>query len=239
MTVRWRDVIVLVPLARRFLITGTDARVGKTTVGCALAFALNARGVRVGVMKPVETGCQPGGDGVLEPADARALAYAAACSLPVELIAPFRYRSPLAPAAAAEADALPTPDFDRIAECFRKIESESDIVIVEGAGGIAAPITWNRDYADLAWLLDLEVVVVIGNSLGYLNLAALTLRYADRRGLKIAGYLLNDVESATPAIAGVSEESMARLTHARALGRIRFREPMAKTIVEKLLGRGS
>jgi dethiobiotin synthetase len=232
-------VIVLFPLARRFLITGTDTGVGKTTVGCALAFALNARGMRVGVMKPVETGCKPGVDGVPEPADARALAYAAACSMPLELIAPFRYRSPMAPAAAAEADAMPTPDFDRIAECFRKIESESDIVIVEGAGGIASPITWNRDYADLAWLLDLEVVVVIGNGVGYLNLAALTLRYADQRGLKIAGYLLNDVESAMPARAEVNEASMARLTHARPLGRIRFREPMAKTILDKLLRSGS
>ncbi len=226
-------------MARRFLITGTDTGVGKTTVGCALAFALKARGMRVGVMKPAETACQAGADGVLEPADARALAYAAACSMPLDLIAPFRYRSPLAPAAAAEADALPAPDFDRIGECFRAIEAESDIVIVEGAGGIAVPITWNRDYAGLAWLLDLEVVVVIANRLGCLNVAALTLKYADQRGLKIAGYLLNDVEPATSAAAETNEASIARLTHAPALGRIRFREPMAKTILEKLVASGS
>ena len=42
-------------MARGFLITGTGARVGKTTVGCALGFAMRARGIRVGVMKPVDT----------------------------------------------------------------------------------------------------------------------------------------------------------------------------------------
>jgi dethiobiotin synthetase len=226
-------------MARRILITATDTGVGKTTVGCALAFALKARGMRVGVMKPAEMGCESGADGVLEPADARALAYAAACSMPLDLIAPFRYRSPLAPAAAAAVDALPVPDFDRIAECFHAIEAESDVVIVEGAGGIAVPITWSRDYADLAWLLDLEVVVVIGNRLGCLNVAALTLKYADSRGLKIAGYLLNDVEPATSPAAETNEASMARLTHARSLGRVRFREPLSKLIVEKLLACGS
>jgi dethiobiotin synthetase len=226
-------------MARRLLITGTDTGVGKTTVGCALAFAFKARGMRVGVMKPAETGCEPCADGSLEPAEARALAYAAACSMPLDLIAPFRYRSPLAPAAAAEVDALPAPDFERIAQCFRAIEAESDIVIVEGAGGIAAPITWSRDYADLAWLLDLEVIVVIANRLGCLNLATLTLRYAENRGLKIAGYLLNDVEPATSPAADTNEASMARLTHERSLGRVRFREPLGKSIVDKLVANGS
>jgi|SRR5215469_9264476 len=225
-------------MARRLLITGTDAGVGKTTVGCALAFAFKARGLRVGVMKPAETGCEPGADGVLEPADARALALAAACSISLDLIAPFRYRSPLAPAAAAEIDALPAPDFDRIVECFRTIASESDLVIVEGVGGIAVPISWNRNFADLAALLGLEVLVVIGNRLGSLNLAALTLKYADTRGLKIAGYLLNDLDPATSLAADTNEASLARLTRAPALGRVRFREPLSKTIVEKLLGSG-
>ena len=52
------------------LITGTDTGVGKTVVGCGLAAALSARGKRVGVLKPAETGCpqRPGG---LYPQDAR------------------------------------------------------------------------------------------------------------------------------------------------------------------------
>ncbi|HVB81099.1 MAG TPA: dethiobiotin synthase [Candidatus Binataceae bacterium] len=221
-------------MGRRFLITGTDTGVGKTTVGCALACAFKARGVSVGVMKPVETGCAALPDGSLDPADARALARAAGCPLPLEIIAPYRYRSPLAPAAAAALDGIVPPDFAKISECFRTIQDASGVVIVEGAGGIAVPIEWQRDFTDLAWLLDLEVVVVIGNRLGCLNAAVLTLKYAGSQGLRIAGYILNDVEPAESPAAQTNETSLTHLTHAPCLGRVRYREPLEKSIVDKL-----
>ena len=66
-------------MARGFLITGTGARVGKTTVGCALGFAMRARGMRVGVMKPIDTP---------ESQDAQALALAVGSVMPMELICP-------------------------------------------------------------------------------------------------------------------------------------------------------
>jgi dethiobiotin synthetase len=222
-------------MGRRFLITGTDTRVGKTTVGCALAFAFRARGARVGVMKPAETGCNESPDGSLEPADARALVQASACAIALDIVAPFRYRSPLAPAAAAQLDGTPLPEYARISECFRLIVASSDTVIVEGSGGIAAPITWQRDAADLAWLLDLEVIIVVGNRFGCLNAALLTLTYAQSRGLKIAGYILNDVEPTESPAAQTNEASLARLTHERYLGRVRYREPLGKAIVDKLV----
>ena len=221
-------------MARRFLITGTDTGVGKTTVGCALACAFKARGVSVGVMKPAETGCAEMPDGSLDPADARALVLAAGCPLPLDIIAPYRYRSPLAPAAAAELDGIAPPDFAKIGECFRIIHDASDVVIVEGAGGIAVPIQWRRDFTDLALYLDLEVVVVIGNRLGCLNAAVLTLKYAGSRGLRIAGYILNDVEPAESPAAQTNEASLARLTHAPGLGRVRYREALGNPIVDKL-----
>jgi dethiobiotin synthetase len=221
-------------MPRRFLITGTDTGVGKTTVGCALAFAFKARGLAVGVMKPTETGCAELPDGSLDPADARALVLAAVCPLPLDLVAPYRYRSPLAPAAAADLEGSAPPDFAKISECFRTINDASGVMLVEGAGGIAAPITWQRDFTDLAWLLDLEVIVVIGNRFGCLNTSALTLKYAESRGLKVAGYILNDVEPAESPAAHTNEASLPRLTHLPYLGRVLYREPLAKTIVDKL-----
>ena len=89
-------------MRRGLFIAGTEPGSGKTLIGCALAFAAHSRGMRVGVMKPIETGCREV-DGVLEPADARGLSYAAASDLPMELICPYRYRSPLAPAVAVVA----------------------------------------------------------------------------------------------------------------------------------------
>ncbi len=82
-------------------------RVGKTLIGCALAFAAHARGMRVGVMKPIETGCREV-NGILESADARGLAYAAACDLPMELHQSLSLSiAAIAPPVAAETDRAP------------------------------------------------------------------------------------------------------------------------------------
>ncbi|HUY27250.1 MAG TPA: dethiobiotin synthase [Candidatus Binataceae bacterium] len=227
-------------MSLNFLITGTDTGVGKSTVGCALGFALRARGMRVGVMKPAETGCEERGEigaGVLDPADARALALAAGCGLPLDLICPYRYRSPLAPPAAAERDGLPPPDPARIARCFREIASGSEAVLVESVGGLAAPLAWGFDNADLAAMLGLPLIVVIANRLGCLNAAMLTFSYARAKRLEIAGWLLNDAEPADTPAALTNAASLARMTDVPRLGTMRHKEPLAKSIVEKLLAR--
>src|SRR5271170_4837335 len=132
-------------MKRRFLISGTDTGVGKTTVGCSLAFSFQVRGMRVGVMKPVETGCAER-EGKLIAADAEALHGGAFAAYSIDLVCPFRYRAPVAPAVAAELDGVAPPDIDRIIECFREIDGQSDVMIVEGAGGLLVPITWERNF---------------------------------------------------------------------------------------------
>ena len=111
-------------MSANFLITGTGSRVGKSTVGCALGFAFRARGFRVGVMKPAEVGCEDH-DGELEASDSRALALAAGCDLPLELLCPYRYRSAVSPPAAAELDSLPHPELGRITDCFDRIAPQA------------------------------------------------------------------------------------------------------------------
>lgn len=219
---------------RALMITGTDTGVGKTLVGCALAFAAKARQMRVGVMKPAETGCASIG-GELVPADARALICAASSDLPLSRACPYRYPSPLAPARAAEADRLDPPDPDRIERCFREIAAQSDLVIVEGAGGITVPLTWSFNYADLALGLGLEVVLVIGNRLGCLNATMLTVHYAKARGLNLRGYVLSDVEPDATAATETNADSLARLIDVPYLGRIRYKEPVSLAIIGPLL----
>src|SRR5215831_7448161 len=177
------------------LITGTGSRVGKSTVGCALGFAFRARGFRIGVMKPAEGGCEDH-NGVLEASDTRALALAAGCDLPLELLCPYRYRS---------------------------------------AGGLAEPITWQADFADLAAALDLEVTVVIANRPGALNSALLTLRYAASKGLRVAGWIFNDLEPAVRSGVPTTIRTLSRLTDTSCLGTMRFKEPLSIEVVEKLL----
>ena len=222
------------------LITGTEVGVGKTLIGCALAFAAHARGMRVGVMKPIETGCREVA-GLLEPADARGLAYAAACDLPIDLICPYRYRSPLAPPAAAEADDVAPPDLLEIAEVYRKISARSDFVIVEGIGGIATPIAWGaahsrvKDSTDLARTLDVDIVMVAKNSAGCLNASMLTIYHAQSRGLGIVGLILNDVDATASPAGDTNLESLRKMTEVPILGRVRFKQPVTREIIDTLL----
>lgn len=216
------------------LITGTDTGVGKTMVGCALAFALKVRGLRVGVMKPAETGCPETVDG-LRPDDAIALRASASSTHPLEMICPYRYRSPLAPAAAAEIDRLPPPDPGHIGRIFGDIAADSDIVLVEGAGGITVPLRWDYNYADLAGALGLEVILVIANRLGCLNSAILSLHYAKNRGLQVRGYILNDVDPVSSPAAQTNADSLRRLTAVPALGFVRYKEPLPFELVRRVL----
>jgi dethiobiotin synthetase len=192
-------------MARGFLITGTGARVGKTTVGCALGFAMRARGIRVGVMKPSDTA---------ESQDAQALALAVSSTLPIELICPYRHSSTLATAEV---------EFAHIAQCFDQIASQNDVVLVEAASTI--------DFADLAATLNLEVIAVVGNRPGCVDATTRTSRRCEDRCLKIAGYILCDCDP-TPE---VDEVSLRELVGRLYLGRMRHREPLAKVIVEKLI----
>jgi dethiobiotin synthetase len=188
--------------------------VGKTTVGCALGFALRARGMRVGVMKPIDS---------LESRDARALAIAVGSDMPMELICASRYRSTPAPADA--------PDLAYVSQCFDQIAAQNDVVLVESAS--ASMI----DFADLAAKLGLEVIVVVGNRPGCVDAAVLTLQRCESRGLKVAGYILCDCDSATSSATatGDIEASLKGAAKVPYLGRVRHREPLARTIVEKLV----
>src|SRR5436309_1284266 len=82
-------------------ITGTDTGVGKTVVAGAIADWFRRRHRRVGVWKPVATGCVRRREGLVSE-DAEFLAHCADAAFPLDMICPQRYAEPLAPAVAAE-----------------------------------------------------------------------------------------------------------------------------------------
>ena len=87
-------------MGRGLLITGTDTGVGKTTIACGLASVLRDSGYKIGVWKPVETGCQER-EGALFPQDAYDLKQASGSLEPLHRICPYRFPDPLAPSVAA------------------------------------------------------------------------------------------------------------------------------------------
>ena len=177
---------------RSLLITGTDTGIGKTTVACGLAAALSTRGVRVGVLKPVETGCDVAADGSLKPLDALRLRYFSGSITPLETVCPYRFRTPLAPSLAAKRHGTEI-DLATLAAAIRTLTANHDLTLVEGAGGLLVPLTASQTFADLARECQLPLLVVVGNRLGALNHAQLTIRWAQAAGLTVAGYIVNSL----------------------------------------------
>jgi dethiobiotin synthetase len=221
-------------MAHRFIISGTGPRAGRTTVGCALAFAFKVRALRVGVMKPVATGCVVR-DGLPVADDAAALIAAASADLALEIVSPFRYRSPLAPLDAAQADGTAPPDFAIIDRTLRQIESRSDVIIVEDAHGLATRLDASTDFADLAIAHGLELILVVARRAGYVGAAQDALDFARRRKVSMRGAILNALAPATPADIDRDAHDLAFAIGAPLLGTMRFKEPLSLAIVEQLL----
>jgi dethiobiotin synthetase len=220
-------------------ITGTDTGVGKTLVACGLAALFQERGLRVGVMKPAETGCVEK-DGALFPEDAVRLKNAADSDEPLEHICPYRLVDALAPSVAAERAGI-TIDIARIRQIYDEIASRNDVIIVEGAGGLLVPLLPHYTYADLAKLLKLPVIVVAANRLGAINHLTLTLESAAAHGLQVAGYVWNHLERQPSLAAETNPDALRFLTAVPCLGEIPCvesfeRDALAKLFAERLGG---
>jgi len=166
-------------------ISGTDTGVGKTRVGCELVLALRARGIRVGVMKPVETGVEEAG-----PLDALALARAANRVDALAEISPLRFALPAAPSVAAKAEGQ-TIDIDQLLKGFEALERKCEWLLVEGAGGLRVPVAPGCDMIDLAERIALPILIVARASLGTINHTLLSLDAIEERGLPLAGVVIS------------------------------------------------
>jgi len=210
-------------MGRGLFITGTDTGVGKTLAACGLAFALRGLGHRVGVMKPVETGCAEK-EGQLLPQDAIYLKEASGCEVPLHRICPYRFPSPLAPSVAAQRAGV-TIDLSLLCELYDEISSAHGITLVEGAGGLLVPLQSRCTIADLVRMLKLPLVVVVANRLGALNHALLTLEHASCLGLPVLGYILNHLESLPSPAAETNASTLKSLTSLTCLGEIPYFRP--------------
>src|SRR5512132_1791063 len=119
-------------------VTGTDTGVGKTLVAGAIANWFHGRGARVAVLKPAATGCVRRREGLVSE-DAEFLAHCADARHPLDLICPQRYAEPLAPAVAAERAGQPV-DWSAIQRSIDLMSRDSEVMIVEGVGGLMVPI---------------------------------------------------------------------------------------------------
>ena len=189
-------------------IVGTDTAVGKTFVGGAIGVALRGRGLKVGVMKPAESGCIVT-DGVLVPADAEHLRETSGCGAALATVCPYQFAEPLAPALAAER-AGATIDLHHIRACYTQLQTEHDVMLVESAGGLLTPLTNTHTMRDLAVAMGLPVLIVARNVLGAISHTALTVAAAHAAGLDVLGIVLNHTQPVEDPAVVTNAQAVAR-----------------------------
>lgn len=169
---------------KTILVTGSDTGVGKTWVVGALARAFSSRGLGVQIVKPVETGVDAGAAG-----DAVEAARFAGNSGKVEAFTLSSYRAGIAPLDAARQEGK---RFSLVElEARIRALSRADIRIVEGAGGIAVPLSESgEDWASFANALEVDgTLIVLPDRLGAINQGRLCHRYAVSASLRHAFWL--------------------------------------------------
>ncbi len=175
--------------AKGFFITGTDTGVGKTIITAALIKVISRLGFTTGGMKPVESGCLQQGD-VLVPSDGMFIKTIAHMEENIRHITPCCFKSPLAPLPASKIEGL-SVDLGKIRKAYDYLSARYEAVVVEGIGGLLVPI--KRDYfvIDMAKDFNLPVIVVTRPTLGTINHTMLTVNYAVKEGLRVAGIIIN------------------------------------------------
>lgn len=169
-------------MTKRIFVSATNTDIGKTYTSKLLLKEYASRGLKVGVIKPIETGvingiC-PDGDELLKLVKELNSEF---IPLHVEDIVPITYSKAAAPFVASNNEKL---DLQIIDNAIKKIEKFCDVLIIEGAGGLYVPIDENYMMIDLIEYLKARTVLVTHCSLGCINDTLLSKKALQERGLE-------------------------------------------------------
>jgi len=147
-------------------ITATGTNVGKTHTTLKLIEALAAKGLSVGVFKPIETGVThtaPDASILLQTCQKVNENFK---DLSTNDITAYTFPLPAAPFCA---DVKNEIIIEKIIEKYHTLSQLCDILLVEGAGGLLVPVTKNFTMIDLIKKLDSKVLLVTPSRLGCIN----------------------------------------------------------------------
>lgn len=164
---------------RPIFITGTGTDVGKTVAAAIIAMALDAD-----YWKPVQAGIDAGTDSEwvgrqLEGRPSRIHDEA------------FKLHLAASPHLAARAEGIHI-DLPSILQTYRTLPVSNPFIIIEGAGGLMAPLNDTEFVIDLVETLQAEVILVSRNYLGSINHSLLTAAACKSRGIRVLGWVFND-----------------------------------------------
>lgn len=234
-------------MSKGIFITGTDTGVGKTIVSAAIIRALVKKGIKVGAMKPMETGCTKTEDrgqrteDRLLPSDGIFLREMAEMDDAIDLVTPLRFEHPLSPMAASDLEKKPVA-LHKVFSAYETLSKKYEFMVVEGAGGLLVPITRIKGtrrkvyyMSDLIKDLKLPMIVVTRPVLGTINHTLLTINESIREEIKVVGIVINySCQAENTAAEKTNPDALRELCPAPILGILPYIEDIKLKSIEKL-----
>lgn len=172
-------------------ITATDTNVGKTMITGAIAAACKENGIKIGVFKPLASGGVFNETGALVSEDANFLMKAANIGEEKRFEVNEVCLGPaMTPAVAAKITGK-SIDMEKIALHIEERSKQYDLVLVEGVGGLAAPLWQDYCVSDFIKRLGLSALLVGDAGLGSINHTVLSAAYAKQHDIELQGIILN------------------------------------------------
>jgi dethiobiotin synthetase len=192
-------------------VTATGTDIGKTFVTCGLIRALQARGRKVAALKPIMSGFDRA-----SVSDAGLLLSALGRPVAAETIAqlsPWRFGAPLSPDMAAAREDR-TIDFAAVVDfCRDAIASRDGALLIEGVGGVMAPLDARHTVLDWMAALDIPLVLVAGSYLGTISHTLTALDVLRRRSLDVACLVISESQG-SPVPLEETRDTVARFASA-------------------------
>jgi dethiobiotin synthetase len=170
-------------------VTGSGTDIGKTHVCCRLLAALPA-GLAVRCIKPVVTGFDPAAVATSDPGRLLAAQGRAIDAAGIAATSPWRFAAPISAdmAAAREDRAIP---FAELVE-FCGPGDGTDLTLIEGIGGVMAPLDEQHTVIDWIEALAAPVLLVVGSYLGSLSHALTAFAVLRERGLDTVATVVSE-----------------------------------------------
>ena len=168
------------------LITGTGTEVGKTIVTASLAayWQKYYSHQPLGLMKLLQTG----------KGDYQYYQQMFADFSLVQVVNPLSFQTPVAPPIAAQHEGRSIP-LQEVWQALVSLQQTSDLILVEGLGGLGSPVTWELTVADLAREWRLLTVLVVPVKLGAIAKTVANVALARQSNVKLKGIVLSCSES--------------------------------------------
>jgi dethiobiotin synthetase len=190
-------------------ITGTGTDIGKTWLACALLRHWHAAGRQPAAFKPLLSGFDP-----RQPAASDAGALLAALGrepsiAELDAIAPWRFAAPLAPDMAAAQEGRRVDFAELVAFSRRSAGGNSRPTLIEGVGGVMAPLDPTHTVRDWIAASGLPCVLVTGSYLGSLSHALTALEALARVGAGVTAIAVNETPDSS-VVLGATLDSLSR-----------------------------